>query len=686
MNNSQICKKIPEEPLDRIKYELIKLPTDRKIDYLKIKKEYKLKNITAKYIIINNIDKIYENLEEYLEPDIKYLRNYEDMKDINKATEIIISYIKNNKIKDILIVGDYDVDGIVSSTILNQYIKEITGQELDVYIPERKEGYGLTKKIVDYAINKNKKLIITVDNGIAAIEPVKYAKENGLEVIVTDHHLPGNEIPNATCVVNPQQKDCNYKDKFICGAGVTFQLVRNINRLLYGTDNIVIEHYMPLLAIATIADVVPLLLDNRLFVKIGNKMSIQNKGLLKLMKLSGIDTKNRKQNDIAFMIAPIINSAGRMGNANLAYKLLNSDNDNEIEYLANLLIEYNNMRKEVQADSFLDILNDIKKYNIDKNAGFLIYPRDENEMYNPNIVGIIASKILEIYYKPVIIVTPIIKTIYIDKEGKIIEEEEKTKLMKEYESINIGDSLIVNNLLKPEYYVKTLLEDKENINKTLNKLKQEYNILNKIKLKNGYLKLKLKSKYLKGSARSPEYFHMKNFIDLLKENNLLISGGGHKAAAGLNIRKSDIEKIQKIYNEEVCKNYQIVKKYILDIVELPSDKKENNFILREINNEIEKLAPFGPRNPVPLIAYDIGNINDIKIFGKKKQHISFRTEGNTKINCWNYLLDKEFHFNEHIGVFYLLGLEKNKFVNENGETISYFSFNFISKIRKEELI
>lgn len=305
---------------------------------------------------------------------------------LDKAIKRIIEAINNNE--TITIIGDYDVDGICSTTILFLTLSNIVN--VHYIIPDRfKNGYGIKNELIDIAKENNTNLIITVDNGIKAHEQVKYANSLNIDVIVTDHHAFENDILPTEITINPQI-DNNYPFKEICGCMVTYKLCL---ALIYelNLDIDLIDKLLEFVCLATIADVMPLINENRVYVKEGLDLlskGSKNLGLREL--LNQLQISNVTSNDIAFYIAPCINAAGRLDSPNIVMDLFLSDDIKECERLTVKLIDLNNKRKEIQKDILDNLL-------IDDKDNFLIIHIKENL---PGIVGIIAGNVVEKYKKP----------------------------------------------------------------------------------------------------------------------------------------------------------------------------------------------------------------------------------------------------------------------------------------------
>ncbi len=368
-----------------------------KADEQKIKKiEEKGINKLLATILVNRGIIEEEQIRVFLNPTRADFYNPYLMPDMEKAVERIIQAI--DKKQKVIIYGDYDVDGITSVTVLKSYLEE-RGLNVDYYIPNRlEEGYGLNKTAVERIAKQNYNLMITVDCGISAIEEVKYAKELGLEVIVTDHHETGEEIPNAIAVVDAKRKDNQYPCRNLAGVGVVFKLIQAISKKLNIDEK---EHlkYLDIVCIGTISDIVPLVDENRVIVKLGLKLLEQthNIGLRTILAISGYNKID--SSTISFGVAPRINACGRMGHQEEALKLFLSKDINEVNKLAQSLNEYNKQRQEKEKKIFLEAIQKIKENELEKKSIMII----DGEGWHHGVIGIVSSKITEMYFKPSIL-------------------------------------------------------------------------------------------------------------------------------------------------------------------------------------------------------------------------------------------------------------------------------------------
>lgn len=344
----------------------------------------------------------FEKAKAYFRPKLSELYDPFLMKDMRKAVDRITTAF-NTKEK-ILVFGDYDVDGTTSVASMYQFICKIYDPNLvEFYIPHRyKEGYGISKLGIDYAADNNFTLIVSLDCGIKSTELIGYAKTIGIDFIVCDHHLPDEVLPNAVAILNAKQKDCNYPYKELCGCGVGFKLMTAL-ALEFGIDE---EHYfcyLDLVATAIAADIVPMTDENRILAYFGLQQINDNPcaGIKALIHLGGIQ-KKLSINNVVFVIAPRINAAGRMDDAKKAVQLfIEKDTEKALE-LAKLLHSDNSDRKEADTSITAEALALIEN-NIDliKRKSTVVY----QEHWHKGVVGIVASRLTEKYYRPTIVLT-----------------------------------------------------------------------------------------------------------------------------------------------------------------------------------------------------------------------------------------------------------------------------------------
>lgn len=311
------------------------------------------------------------------------------LKDMDIAVELINKHLKQNN--KIIVYGDYDVDGVTSTTVLTHYLRKI-GANVSYFVPNRhKDGYGLNKSAIKNLIGDGAKLIITVDNGIKAIDETLFAIENNIDIIITDHHEPGDILPKANAIINPKRKDCHYPFKELAGAGVVFKLLCALS----GDEGDILENYSDIIGIGTIADVMKLIGENRIIVSKGLEIiqATKNNGLRQLMNDAKI--KNVTAGNIAYHIAPRINAGGRLDSAVIATELFL---DNKPEN-SKILCEYNDKRRVIEKNITDEIIGRIQASGKIDDVIILA-----GESWEPGVIGIVASRIVSRYYKPVILI------------------------------------------------------------------------------------------------------------------------------------------------------------------------------------------------------------------------------------------------------------------------------------------
>lgn len=359
----------------------------------KISKEFKLSKLVSK-IIANKKLKDLKEIETFLNPTRYDFHNPFLMPDMEKAVERIIKAINNNE--KTIIYGDYDVDGITSSTVLKRYLEE-RGLLTDIYIPNRlDEGYGLNENAIKEIANGDYKLVITVDCGITGNVEVDLANKLGMDVIITDHHETAEILPNAIAVVDAKRKDNKYPFRGLAGVGVTFKTIQAISKKLQLPDETYLK-YLDIVCIGTISDIVPLEDENRVISKLGLKLINQtrNIGLKELLESTGY--KPIDSNTISFGLAPRINACGRMGHEKEAVELFLTDKKVEAKKITSELNRYNLERQEIEKNIFCEAVEMVEKNNSEP----CIIVGKEN--WHHGVIGIVASKITEMYSKPSIL-------------------------------------------------------------------------------------------------------------------------------------------------------------------------------------------------------------------------------------------------------------------------------------------
>ncbi len=347
-------------------------------------------------ILINRGITTVEEVELFLNPTRDDFHEPFLMPDMEKAVNRILKAIENNE--KVIIYGDYDADGITSITVLKKFLKE-RGLDVSEYIPNRlSEGYGLNKNAINKIHEQNYTLMITVDCGISANEEIKYATELGIEVIVTDHHEPGEEIPRCVAVVDAKRKDNKYPFNQLAGVGVVFKLIQAISNKL-NLDAKEYLKYLDIVCVGTISDIVPLVDENRVIAKLGLKLipMTKNIGLKTLVKSIGY--KNIDSTSVSFGVAPRINACGRMGKQEIALKLFLTDDEKEAEEITEILNNYNVERQQTEKEIFEQAVNEIERTNVDEPCIVL-----GKEGWHHGVIGIVSSKVTELYFKPSILI------------------------------------------------------------------------------------------------------------------------------------------------------------------------------------------------------------------------------------------------------------------------------------------
>jgi len=344
----------------------------------------------------------FEEARDYFRPDLKALHDPWLMKDMRKAVDRITAAISAQE--KILVFGDYDVDGTTAVATMFQFLRKIYDPEqIDFYIPHRyREGYGVSKRGIDFAFENNFSLIICLDCGIKSVDLIAYAAELGIDFIVCDHHLPDKQLPPAVAILNPKQFDCRYPFKDLCGCGVGFKLVSALAQHL----NVPEEEYhcyLDLVAIAIAADIVPMVGENRVLAYYGLKRVNENPcaGIKALIELSGAKIPMHITN-LVFIIAPRVNAAGRMDDGRKAVQMFIECNFDKALPLAEMLHADNSDRKEADTNITAEALSII-------NADDDLVKRKSTVVFQPHwhkgVVGIVASRLIEHYYRPTIVLT-----------------------------------------------------------------------------------------------------------------------------------------------------------------------------------------------------------------------------------------------------------------------------------------
>lgn len=507
----------------------------KKAEFYELAKKFHISPVTAR--VIRNRDIILEDdYDKFLNGNIDSLYNPFLLKDMEKATDILLNAIEENK--NIRVIGDYDIDGICSTYILTNGISLIGGN-VTMDIPDRiKDGYGINEAIIKKAKNDNIDLLITCDNGIAAIEEIKVAKELGMMVIVTDHHqvpfdMDGTEkVYKRVCadaVVNHKQPDCEYPFKELCGAAITYRFMMALyfklqekNDERAGLLKSFEDEMIQFAAIATIGDVVSLTNENRIIAKEGLRRipNTSNYGLRSLLRMNELENAKISSFHIGFIIGPCLNATGRLESAKKGYKLLCATSEAEADVMAAELVELNKTRKDMTKQGELRACELAEQYA--DNKVLVIYIPDVHE----SIAGIVAGRIREKYNKPTIVLTD-------------------------------GEDMV------------------------------------------------------KGSGRSIEGYDMYDGIN--ECSYLLERFGGHTMAAGMSLKKENVDKFRESLNEK-CEltEEDFVRKVWID-VPMPI-----SYITEELIEDLSNVEPFGKDNEKPVFAIKDVTIQRMNLIGANR--------------------------------------------------------------------
>lgn len=500
----------------------------------------------SKLLVLRGIDN-YEKAREFFKPKLEDIHNPFLMADMQKAVERIATAIENGE--KIMVYGDYDVDGTTAVALMYLYLSKIVEKKyLDFYIPDRNsEGYGISNEGIEYAKNEGFSLIIALDCGIKAIDKIDYAKELGIDFIICDHHLPGDIIPDAVAVLDPKRSDCRYPFKELSGCGVGFKLCQGLNSI-YKIPEAELFELTDLLAISIAADIVSMTGENRVLAKMGLKhlRKTRNLGLRMLIpedKLAHFDISN-----IVFEIAPKINAAGRISHGKAAVELMVSDNKMTAQKILADIMDLNDERRELDMNSTVSALNQIVVSGQENNFTTIVFDPE----WNKGVIGIVASRLTETYYKPTLVFT----------EGT-----------------------------------------------------------------NGELV---------ASARSVADFDVHDALDRCSE--YFEKFGGHRAAAGLSMKKDRFEEFK-------IKFEKVVAEVIQEHQKVPSITIDSEMHIEDLNRDFinfhRKLAPFGPNNMKPILVLKKQKVSGyVKTMGKDNNHLKFyiKQESGRTLECVGFKL------------------------------------------------
>ena len=363
----------------------------------KLKSELNIDETIATLLIQRGIT-TYEEAKTFFRPSLDDLHNPFLMKDMDKAVSRIEKAIANNE--NILVFGDYDVDGTTAVSLVSSYLKSYY-PNVATYIPDRyDEGYGISFKGIDFAEDNGFSLIIALDCGIKSIEHVDYAAKKNIDFIICDHHRPGNELPKAIAVLDPKRDDCDYPYDELCGCGVGFKLIQALAENRGQTiDDLIL--YLDLVATAIAADIVPMTGENRVLAKFGLEVINTNprpgiKALIQNVKKQVLTIT-----DVVFIIAPRINAAGRIKHGNEAVALLTEYDLDQAEQFASEIEQHNTDRKDLDKKITIEALNQIEENNEKERFTTVVY----QENWHKGVIGIVASRLIETYYRPTLVFT-----------------------------------------------------------------------------------------------------------------------------------------------------------------------------------------------------------------------------------------------------------------------------------------
>ncbi len=578
---------------------------------------------------INNKD----DAEIFINPSLEYLRDPFLMKDVKKAVERIEYAIENNQ--NIWIYGDYDVDGVSSTSILCIYFDSI-GYPVKYYIPNRlEEGYGINEDAIRLLKEQGCDLIISVDCGITSVKEVDIANELGIDVIVTDHHEVQDQIPNAYAVINPKQEDCNYPFDMLCGCGVAFKLIQALTPEEEFKSSM--YNYLEVVTLATICDIVPLVDENRIIVKNGLKLMKEGKnlGLKELINVCGIDNDKIGSSHVGFSIGPRINASGRLGYSYLGVELFTTKSKPEAIEIANLLEEKNNERQMIEAKMYQEaeeIINNDDRYMNDK---VLVIA---NKGWQHGVIGIVASKLTEKYYKPTILLT--------------IEDGEATGSARSIKGFSIFDTLVKCSDLLGRFggheQAAGLSMDEGNVEELRSRVNEiaDYNLTDEDMIENISVEFELNEKSIDFNLieelHSLEPFGMSNpsprFIIRDMEIRGIFRLGKEKNHLKLNLEKDKIYECIGFNMAYLSENYDVG-----DKVDILFQLDENNYMgNRKIQFLLKDIRLAYPKDTSK-------NINCIRLFENMKPcienkeisiHKDLDTKGSKNINIFDYINDK----------------------------------------------
>lgn len=378
-----------------MRWTLKSKPEKQKVQQLQ--KELQVDEIIATLLVQRGIE-TYEQAKTFFRPTLEDLHSPYLMKDMDVAVNRIENAIKNKE--NILVFGDYDVDGTTAVSLVSSYLKSFY-PNIDTYIPDRyDEGYGISFKGIDYAEDNGISLIIALDCGIKSIEHVEYANEKGIDFIICDHHRPGLVLPNAIAVLDPKREDCSYPYDELCGCGVGFKLIQALGQNRAQTIEDLLP-YLDLVAVAIAADIVPMTGENRVLAKFGLEIINSNprpgiQALIQNIKKQAISIT-----DVVFVVAPRINAAGRIKHGNYAVQLLTEFNLEQASEFALEIEEFNTDRRGLDKQITKEALLQIEENQEENRFSTVVYQED----WHKGVIGIVASRLIESFYRPTLVFT-----------------------------------------------------------------------------------------------------------------------------------------------------------------------------------------------------------------------------------------------------------------------------------------
>ncbi|MCX7874930.1 MAG: single-stranded-DNA-specific exonuclease RecJ [Melioribacteraceae bacterium] len=381
------------------KWKLKDLPDEKLV--LALADSLNISNILASLLIKRGVTNFFE-AKNFFRPSISSLHDPFLMDGMHDATDRVIKALTDNQ--KICVYGDYDVDGTCSASLMYLFLKEL-GANVETYIPNRlTEGYGISIQSIDLLKEKNIDLIISVDCGITAVEEIDHANTLGIDTIVCDHHKPKDILPNAYAILDPIKPGCNYPFKHLSGAGVAFKLASAVASRI-GKDSLPLK-YLDLVALAGAADIVPLTDENRILVKEGLQLINTNPrpGIAALIRSARMEPGNLTAGQVVFTIAPRVNAVGRLGDANRAVELFTTDDPNKAVELARILEEENSERRKIDEMTFSHATSLLEEtIDLDNDLAIILHYED----WHPGVIGIVASRMVEKYHRPTIMLTTI---------------------------------------------------------------------------------------------------------------------------------------------------------------------------------------------------------------------------------------------------------------------------------------